>query len=149
MIDLTDLAYDFHDAILFEVWIGPRREVTLLLELWPRPQVAWQPGTGRGVVIELRFGAIENFVAVRSFLRTFFQVLHPSVRSRPLEGDPQADAGLERLPFAVSLDLLRYDPSRSSRSGRVFIEIDFDGWPDRLNIECRNVRLSERSSGDA
>ncbi|HKV92250.1 MAG TPA: hypothetical protein VJW20_06860 [Candidatus Angelobacter sp.] len=46
-----------------EIKLGPRRELTLAIELWPKGNHAF----GGGPVITVRFGAISNYEEVKRF----------------------------------------------------------------------------------
>ncbi len=59
---LPELKYNFHDGYLKSFELGPRREVRLLFVL-PRPIGTRQ----ESLVVQVRFGAIENYGDVQSF----------------------------------------------------------------------------------
>ena len=46
-----------------EVRLGPRRELTLSIETWPKAQ----PFFGAGTLVRVRFGAIANFEETQRF----------------------------------------------------------------------------------
>ena len=75
MTAVPELQHNFSGAVILEARVGPRREVTLLMELWPmfreRPVSQWR--LGEGPVVELRFGGIENFDEVSAFFEDFKQ----------------------------------------------------------------------------
>jgi hypothetical protein len=53
---------DYYGAVIREATLGPRREITLRIELWLQGQ-----STGGGSLVTLRFGAIKNFAEVQQF----------------------------------------------------------------------------------
>jgi hypothetical protein len=55
------LNFAYHDALLETCQVGPQREVILRIRLDP----VWNPTAPREVTV--RFGAIQNFDAVRAF----------------------------------------------------------------------------------
>ena len=52
---------DFYGAMIRSAKIGPRQELTLLIETWPKKK----PTFGGGEIVTLRFGAIENFEEIQ------------------------------------------------------------------------------------
>jgi hypothetical protein len=60
----SGLQSKFHDAGLAGHRIGPRREITLKIQLDP----VWNPGKS---MVKVRFGGIENLEEVEQFLRAF------------------------------------------------------------------------------
>lgn len=73
----------------------------------------------------IRFGGITNFEAVRSFFENF---------------EAGRNAG-------NSLHHLRYDPTKKSAPGRLFLEMEFDGTGDQPRIECRSPRITTSELG--
>jgi hypothetical protein len=55
--------YDYSGARIRAAKTGPRRELTLRIETWPKGKVTF----GGGDVVKIRFGAIINYEEVQSF----------------------------------------------------------------------------------
>jgi hypothetical protein len=60
---LSDSETNYCGAIIQDAKPGPRRELTLRIELWPQGKVT----SGGGKVVTLRFGAIANYEEVQLF----------------------------------------------------------------------------------
>jgi hypothetical protein len=64
---------NFYGAQIREAKIGPRRELTLLLETWPKNSFSF----GGRDLVTLRFGALFNFEEVQKFFaRPINESLH-------------------------------------------------------------------------
>ena len=62
-MNLPDLKHDFHHALIDGVQVGPRREVTMTIEV-----LLWEGQSGhRSSNIYLRCGGIVNFDEVKAF----------------------------------------------------------------------------------
>jgi hypothetical protein len=110
---VTPLPFNFHGGGLFEVSLGPRREVTLTIGLA-------LPGRLGDHIVHIRFGGIANFEEVRDFFG---------------HGPPawwSFDVALGRIDF------LDYDPGEVSRIDRLVFRLKIDS-SDPLVIRCRNV----------
>ena len=57
--------HDFYGAVIQSAIVGPRRELRLFVETWPKGGHK----SGGGPVVSIRFGAIENFAEVQKFAR--------------------------------------------------------------------------------
>lgn len=121
MINLPDLRYNFHDSGLCDVAIGPRRELTLGLELDPVEQ---HPPFALGGA-RIRFGEIENIDEVRAF---FEQLQRQKV--------PLYHAGRVQLNYARHLE---------SRRNRLIFQVDFEYYGS-CTICCRNVNIWQDDS---
>ena len=109
---IPGLKHDYYGALVHEAKVGPRRELTLAIELWPAGQARFRPGDGSPITI--RFGGIQNSDEVSRF----FAVARPD-----------------------GLHYLRHAPGRPRKAGSLAIEIEFDRSGDRLTILCRNVSV--------
>ena len=114
-MELPNLKHDYYDALVREARLGPRRELSLCLEL--REEA---PG-GERKAVTIRFGGITNFDEVSLFFERF-------------ESSPSR---WERLHF------LRYSAERTSKPNNLLIEIQFDRTGDEVDICCRNVSVSD------
>lgn len=103
------LRYNYHDANLSGIKLGPRREVTLILEL---DDIV-------GQVIHLRFGGIENFDEVNEF---FTRIL-------------SAQSGHGHI---ARVDALNYDESTKSTTHKLVFGVELDGF-SLMKVRCRNV----------
>jgi hypothetical protein len=56
-------AHDFYGAIVRSAVVGPRQELMLSLETWPKGSHKFAGGP----IVAIRFGAIENFEEVQRF----------------------------------------------------------------------------------
>jgi len=64
---------DYYGSVIREATLGPRRELSLRIELWPSGKAIF----GGGDIVTLRFGAIENFAEVQAyFAKTPVESLH-------------------------------------------------------------------------
>lgn len=74
---------EFYGAIIRDVKLGPRHELTLQIETWPRGKSSF----GGGEVLAIRFGAISNYDEVKSFFETpqcdGFHYLRETKESKP------------------------------------------------------------------
>jgi hypothetical protein len=124
-MDVPSLEQDFYNAYILEANLGPRREVTLQMELWPKvngERIPWTAGQGQGPLLEVRFGGIENFVEVSAFFESF-------------SDSPNAHCGLHYLA---------YDETENPKPGRLVLEMEFDSTGDRLKIQCQKLTLTLR-----
>jgi hypothetical protein len=63
--------YNYDAARILDAKLGPRRELTVRIELWREMSL------GRGAIVSLRFGAIANYEEVqRFFSHPPFEELH-------------------------------------------------------------------------
>ena len=113
------LKYEYHDAGVTGVRIGPRREVTLTAKL---DHVV----AGRDAVVNLRFGGIANFSQVEKYF-----------------GGVVADVGESYLS---RIDELGYDESVPTTSSDLALRLEVDGCGG-VQIRCRNV-TEEEIGGD-
>ncbi len=109
-MSLPELEFDFSHAVINDVTLGPRREVTLTVQT-----LSFVGSVGRrSPGIKVRFGGIINFESVESF---FAQGPH----------------------LGSELAWLRYDESRTSRPGRLFLDLAFERIEARIILECAAV----------
>jgi hypothetical protein len=116
---LPDLKHDYYDAHIADVKIGPRREVTLTMQIHVPNRNYW---LGYETII-LRFGGIVNFEAVKKFFDGLVQ------RLTPIET-------IDRLHY------LRYATDQSSKPGSLFVEMEFDRSGEQIRIHCSNISVS-------
>jgi hypothetical protein len=109
------LKYEYHDAAVTGVSIGPRREVTLTTRLDGRV-------AGREAVVNIRFGGIANFPQVGAY---FGGVM----------------AGVSES-YAGRIDGLGYEEPALPASRGLALRLELDGYGGVL-ILCRNVTEEE------
>jgi hypothetical protein len=115
-MELPDLKYDYYDAHIVDLEIGPRREVSLTMLIHIPDSRHW---VGYETVA-VRFGGIVNFEPVKKFFDD-----------------------LSRSPNAYNgLHYLRYAKDRSAKSGSLFFEMEFDSSEDHVRIDCRSITVS-------
>lgn len=121
-MDLDELAEAAYGAKIIGGRIGPRRELTIGLELWPTRSgvrmTTWHPGTGPR--ISVRFGGISNFDELSAFFA-------------PLLDDREHIDGLHYL---------RYAKNFAGRPDRFCVGMGFDRSGARIEIHCRTVTVS-------
>lgn len=119
---VAPLPYNFHDAALASIRVGPRREVTLTVALD-------LPGRLGDHIAHIRFGGIDNFEEVRAF----FGNLPPR---------PSTRAFIDRI---AQLDYAKTEVSRPKK--QVFrLELEAHG---AITIHCRNVAARQDDSAPA
>ena len=116
---LPKLPYNFHDAGVASITMGPRREVTLIVAL---DDPAHPPRHG----IYIRFGGITNFSEVATFLE---QVPFPR----------------EHDAYRARINVLDYDPYEESRQHNLVFQLELD-MVGQVRIRCRNVSTGSASS---
>ena len=112
---IRKLKYEYHDAGVTGVSVGPRREVTLIAELD-------RCVSGRDAVIRLRFGGIANFAQVEEYFRGVM-----------------VDVGES---YVGRIDGLGYDESVASTSRDRVIRVELDLY-GVVQIRCQNVTEEE------
>ena len=115
-MELPNLKHDFYNLFVDEVKIGPRQELNLSMELWQDNRFR-----GEGKFVSIRFGGIVNFDEVQAFFADF----HSSANA--YEG----------------LHWLRYDETRKSKPGDLFIKMQFDRTGEEVLIHCKNITISD------
>ncbi|HZK81685.1 MAG TPA: hypothetical protein VFC46_11470 [Humisphaera sp.] len=112
-MELPALVYDYNDALIEHYSVGPRREVTLHVNV-----VRWQGSVGRyASPVQVRFGGVKNFEEVVAFLKT-----------KPFERSELAG--------------LRYSDDQTSKPGDLFIAIAFERTDARIVVSCSNVSVT-------
>ncbi|MBW4683289.1 MAG: hypothetical protein KME19_24860 [Microcoleus vaginatus WJT46-NPBG5] len=114
---LPDLKYNFHDALLEKVEVGPRREVTLHIILY---SVYYEGGPS----VQVRFGAITNFDSVSAFF------------SKIVDEESNEEEGYIRI------DTLHYDKRKQSTAGKLFFCLASD-WKGEIKIHCAKLVVSD------
>jgi len=109
-------------ALVLAAAIGPRRALTLSIELWPYPAPTFRHGEGPLMIV--RFGGIANMEAVSAFWSAWRAQV-----SRP------------------GLHYLRYAPDQPSQPGHLRIELEFDSTGDRLRINCQHLTVTPQAPG--
>jgi hypothetical protein len=101
-VTLQEITYNFHDAGVASLVVGPRREVTLIVGLD-------DPSYAPHHRVFIRFGGITNFSEVATFLE---QVPDPKfqgayrARVENLDYDPQEQSTHHNLVFRLELDMI-------------------------------------------
>lgn len=93
---------DYYGAVIHEATLGPRRELTLRIELWP----TGNPTFGGGDLVTLRFGAIANFAEVQRF---FADVPTDSLHYLRYLNKPKSRRQVVEMEFDRSGDCIRID----------------------------------------
>jgi len=109
---LPELPYNFHDAGVDSIVLGPRNEVTLRVGLD-------DPNHPPHYEVYVRFGGITNFQEVSSFMDRV-----------PRSKAPQA--------YRTRIEMLDYDTQESSTHGSLVFRLVLDGAGQAV-IRCRNV----------
>ena len=109
---LQKLPYNFHDAEIASIIVGPRREVTLVVPLD-------DPDHAPHHAVYIRFGGITNLSEVTSFME---RVPGPKV--------PGA--------YWTRIETLDYDTGEQSRENSLVFRLVFDQVGQVL-IRCRNI----------
>ncbi len=109
---LPELPYNFHDAEVVSIALGPRREVTLLVDLD-------DPNHPPDRMVYVRFGGITNFHEVSSFMERV-----------PRSKAPGA--------YRTRIEMLDYDTQEKSKHNSLVFRLVLDPAGQVL-IRCRNV----------
>jgi hypothetical protein len=109
---VTGFPYDFHDAGLAAVELGPRREASLTAALA-------MPGRMGNHLVTIRFGGIANFNEVEAFFA----------------GVP---AGSSSDRFIDRVYVLGYDRNELQRCDRRVVHLELETY-GHLTIRCRTV----------
>jgi hypothetical protein len=122
---LPKLQYNFHDARVASILVGPRSEITLLVDLDDPDHPPLQ-----GVYV--RFGGITNFSEVVSFIE---RVPRPKI--------PDA--------YWTTIEALEYDTQEHSKHHSLVFRLALDAV-GQVRIRCRNIattsgELESRSQG--
>ncbi|MGC4002574.1 MAG: hypothetical protein QM811_05285 [Pirellulales bacterium] len=111
---LPSLKYEYNNARIVGLTIGPRREILLELCL-----LSWADTAGRcDTKVHVRFGGIKNFEEVKAFLK----VGHHETSE---------------------LAYLRYSTNQPSKPGQLSIDISFERVDAVICIECADVRVED------
>ena len=113
---LPNLKYNFHDAQLDTVKIGPRREITLFVTLYP----IYYPGAPQ---VQVRFGEISNFAAVSKFFN-------------------QMTTGVDEEDSLERINALRYDQRKKSTANRLFFYCALD-WAGEIKVHCAKLDVTD------
>lgn len=115
---VTPLPHTFHEGIIEDFQLGPRRELILTISVALLP-----PGRTAGRMewydFRVRFGGITNFEEVRSFFS-------PGVKRE-------------------EVSCLAYDKDELSRPNRLIFRLEMMGDYDPLIIRCGNVTVWQDS----
>src|SRR3954464_4146389 len=109
---LPELSYNFHDAGLISVELGPRREVTLVVALD-------DPGQPRHLNVRVRFGGISNFSDVEAFCARVPKPVAPCA-------------------YLTQVEELNYDSNSQSTHGNLSFALELE-YVGSIVIRCRNV----------
>jgi hypothetical protein len=111
---IHEIPYQFHDALLEDFQVGPRREITLKISLYP----IFYSG---GPTVSVHFGGITNFDTVQAYFRKFEK--------------PTPEIGFDRI------DTLNYDTKYKSTENKLFFYLQLSG-EGSLKIHCSNFTVS-------
>lgn len=117
-----ELPYNFHDAGVASIQVGPRNEVTLILGL---DDPEHQPHLS----VYIHFGGVMNFSEVSSFLDT---VPRPKV--------PEA--------YWTRIEMLDYDTQEYSKHNSLVFRLVLE-YVGQILIRCRNVTTDTRQDVDS
>ncbi len=112
---LPNLQYRFHDSLICEVAIGPRREVTLRAIL----DEVFNPDHAD---VRVRFGGIADF----GECETFFRQLQEGIATK--EG------------IAWRIEYLHYDTKKHSKPGNLVFYLEVDHMKKGLRVHCSSYR---------
>lgn len=112
------LEYRFHDSCLRDILIGPRREVTLTIDLYPIDYPE-KP------TVRVRFGGIFDFEKVEAFFSNLYEA--------------------EQNGYLDRIDALDYVPEKRSRDGDLHLFVRFDR-AGSLRIHCRHLSIDQKPS---
>lgn len=118
---LPDLQYNFYDAWIYDVTLGPRREITVHLELWPEGNnghVVFQQSSR--FKVDVRFGGIVNLDEINAFFTSW----------------------VSSQNYRNGLHYLAYDPLQLSKPDSLFLKFQFDRSGTELTIHCKNVTVT-------
>lgn len=110
----SELPYSFHDAGIIDIRIGPRREVTLIVDLD-------DPNYPPHKRVFIRFGGITNLAEVSTFLGEV----------PPEKSDDAYRARIERFD---------YDTKEQSKSHNLIFQLALD-MLGHVQIRCQNVMV--------
>lgn len=121
---LKEFKYDFYGAIIHKAELGPRREVTLTMELWPtthngQRKHSWSRGEGQFITI--RFSGINNYSEIEAAFS---------------EWDEQIDRW-------NGLHYLAYAKDKNSKPGNLHLIMEYDNTETRIRINCQNITIKE------
>ena len=116
------LPYNFHDAGIASIMLGPRNEVTLLVGLD-------DPDLPPHHSVFIRFGGITNFSEVNSFLERV-----------PRPKDPEA--------YWTRIETLEYDTQEHSKHNSLVFKLVLDDERQIL-IRCRNINTGKSHDIDS
>ena len=108
--------YDLHDSTIVSVSSGPRREVSVTIDLYP----IFYPDKQR---IQLRFGGIDNFNTVQLYIDKIRQ-----------EADDDDYIGCR-------IDAFHYDTKKESKSGDYWFFFQTD-WCGPVRIHCSKMSMT-------
>lgn len=115
---LPELRYNFHDAGVTSITVGPRREVMMVVGL---DDPTYPPHHS----VYIRFGGITNFSEVTTFL----------------ERVPPAKA---QDAYVARIDGLDYVPEEQSRKHNLVFRLAID-MIGQVRIHCRNITAGSTS----
>lgn len=112
---LPDLRFNFHDALLIDFQIGPRRELTLHINLYS----VFYPNYPS---VQVRFGAITNFESVQRYMK-------------------KLDAPNNIGDYYARFETLRFDTDNLSTAGNLFFYLELDRTGNS-EIQCGKFEIS-------
>ena len=118
-MSVPDLKYEFHDSNIASVQIGPRREATLVIDLYP---IFYPDRT----TVRVRFGGIFNFEKVKACLDAVERE----------KDDPDA--------YLARIESLQFDTKKRSSSDDLYLYLKLD-FQDGFRIHCQHLSIEECS----
>ena len=114
-----EVEYELHDSTIVAVSTGPRREVSVTIDLYP----IFYPNKPR---VRLRFGGIENFEAVQRYVDKIRQ-----------EADDEY--------IGCRIDAFHYDTKKESKFRDYWFFFQTD-WCGPVRIHCSKMSMTELRS---
>lgn len=114
---VPNLKYNFHDAGLAQVKLGPRKEAGLTV-------ILVEPVAPNNHTVVIRFGGISNFEQVQDYFQK-------------IEAPAYPDACLARI------DDLSYDQKEKSLANKLIFNLELDRFGS-AQIRCRNISITRQ-----
>lgn len=121
-VKLPDLRYDFDHALITGADFGPRRDVTVTVQL-----LEWIGNRGSyGPERRIHVGGIVNFDGVQLFFTKQFKGKRPK--------------GMRR---SFDIAWLQYAKSPPSKPGHLFVEIVCERTDGKVVMQCSHIHVDE------
>lgn len=118
MTNDTHLPYNFHDAGITHIILGPRHELTLFVDLD-------EPPSQSGQAVYIRFGGIKNYEESEAY-----------VKKIPQQRSPNA--------YRARIDNLKHDHHTPQKQGHPVIRLELEGIGEIL-IHYRKVTSGQNT----